>query len=323
MPKLCEFENCRERARYGYPGSVVQRCKEHSIDNMRCNPGRVCKVEGCDKRPRSPTDFCRAHGGGKRCQVEGCDKSALPPTNFCKAHGGGKRCQVEGCDKGAVSPTDFCRAHGGGKRCQVEGCDTSAESPTIFCYSHGGNVRRLCKGLITGEACPYEHQGNRKYKNHCARCYQRNFPLDPLTFQIKCKTKEIAVRDFINANFTGFVHDKPIWTPHCDCTLRRRIDHRCLINNTMICIETDEYQHKSYDQQDEEYRYHDNFMGFSGKWIYIRFNPDRYIHNGVKHNPSMSKRLFILKNEISKQIERAQSYKNQQNLEVIHLFYDD
>ena len=45
---------------------------------------------------------------------------------------------------------------------------------------------------------------------------------------------------FINSKFEGFQHDKPIWTESCDCTIRRRIDHRKLIGNTLLVIETDD-----------------------------------------------------------------------------------
>ena len=43
--------------------------------------------------------------------------------------------------------------------------------------------------------------GSIKYKYYCTFCYQHLFPNDPLTLQIRSKTKEIAVRDFINLNF--------------------------------------------------------------------------------------------------------------------------
>ena len=31
-----------------------------------------------------------------------------------------------------------------------------------------------------------------------------------------------------------------MYTGHCDCTHRRRIDHRLLVGNTMIAVETDQ-----------------------------------------------------------------------------------
>ena len=171
--------------------------------------------------------------------------------------------------------------------------------------------------------CPLMQRGSPKYKGYCSACFSQNFPLDPLTINIRTKTKEIAVRDFINSKFEGFHHDKPIWTESCDCTIRRRIDHRKLIGNTLLVIETDERQHKSYDSNDEDIRYDDLYMAFSGKWIYIRFNPDSFTNNeGVRKNPKITDRFNNLEKEINKQINRIEKEKNKELLEIIYLYYD-
>jgi hypothetical protein len=173
-----------------------------------------------------------------------------------------------------------------------------------------------------GENC--ETTGNKNYKGYCTNCFQHLFPNDPLTFQIRSKTKEIAVRDFINSRFEGFQHDKPLWYNEtaCDCTTRRRIDHRKLINDTLLCIETDENQHKYYSKEDEIARYHDVFMAFGGKFIFIRFNPDKYKDNGKSCNPMLVNRLPVLEAEINKQIKRIESNENLELLEIIELYYD-
>lgn len=71
----------------------------------------------CTKSVHGGTNFCVAHGGGKRCAVSECIRSARGRTNFCVRHGGGRRCHSVGCGKSAQGSTDFCKAHGGGKRC--------------------------------------------------------------------------------------------------------------------------------------------------------------------------------------------------------------
>jgi hypothetical protein len=187
-------------------------------------------------------------------------------------------------------------------------------------------INKKCLGFINNgitEACPYDTTGNPKYKYYCTECFKRNFPLDPLTFQIRCKTKEIAVRDYINLNFNGFQHNKPLKTGHCDCNMRRSIDHRKLIGNTLLAIETDENQHKPYNKMDEEIRYDDLYMAHSGKWIYIRFNPDKYIDNkGICKNPMLYTRLEKLKNEIEKQIKRIENEENKELVERVYMYYD-
>jgi hypothetical protein len=185
-------------------------------------------------------------------------------------------------------------------------------------------ISKICPGLINGNIpCPFRTSSNYKYKNYCTECFRRNFPLDPLTFQMRSKTKEIATRDYINANYDGFQHDRILETGHCDCTIKRRIDHRKLIGNTLLVIETDENQHKSYDKMDEETRYDDLYMAHSGKWVYIRFNPDKYINqNGIRKNPTIAARLNVLKDEIDKQIKRIDNEENTELVERIYLYYD-
>jgi len=190
------------------------------------------------------------------------------------------------------------------------------------------NIRhKKCLGIINNgitEVCPYNTIGNPKYKYYCTECFKRNFPLDPLTFKIHSKTKEISVRDFINQYFDGFQHNKPLQTGHCDCTMRRSIDHRKLIGNTLLAIETDENQHKSYDKMDEEIRYDDLYMVHSGKWVYIRFNPDKYIDKkGVRKNPMLNERIEKLKNEIEKQIKRIENEENTELVERVYMYYDN
>jgi hypothetical protein len=127
-------------------------------------------------------------------------------------------------------------------------------------------------------------------------------------------TKEIRVRNEINAHFEGFIHDKPLYTGDCKCTHRRRVDHRKLIGATLLCIETDENAHENYDKQDEEIRYDDLYMVHGGKWVFIRFNPDG---KGV----DMVDKLERLIDEIQTQIDRIERDENTELLEVIRLFY--
>jgi hypothetical protein len=202
-------------------------------------------------------------------------------------------------------------------------------------YNFKGLIAEYClsckkDGMIdvNHNSCKAENcqtRGNKNYKGYCTNCFQHLFPTDPLTFQIRSKTKEIAVRDFINSRFEGFQHDKPLWYNEsvCDCTTKRRIDHRKLINDTLLCIETDENQHKSYSKENEIARYNDLFMAFGGKFIFIRFNPDKYKDkNGKSCNPMLVNRLPKLEEEIKKQTNRIEKEDNKELLEVIELFYD-
>lgn len=223
----------------------------------------------CKKSAIGKTNFCKAHGGGKRCIEFTCRKSAIGRTRFCVAHGGGKRCIVLNCKKSAQGITKFCIEHGGGLRCVEPGCHNGARGSCGRCLSHGGGLR--CPHCITW---PDSRCGSKKYNGYCATCFKHLFPLDERSTFTHTHTKELRVRNAINEHFEGFIHDMPLYTGHCDCSMRRRIDHRILLGATLLCVETDEFAHKGYDPLDEEIRYDDLFMVHSGKWIFIRFNPD-------------------------------------------------
>jgi hypothetical protein len=95
-----------------------------------------------------------------------------------------------------------------------------------------------------------------------------------------------------------------------------------LVENTLLCVETDERQHKGYNVQDEVDRIDDIFMGHSGKLIFVRFNPDSYIEKGSRKNPDINKRLPNLLKEIQTQIKRIENNENTELVETVKLYYD-
>jgi hypothetical protein len=192
------------------------------------------------------------------------------------------------------------------KVCIISDCTNSTTSKR--CIEHSGKRCPLCIDHIDSRV------GNKKYDGYCATCFKRSFPNDERSKIIHSHTKEIRVRNFINEHFEGFIHDKPLYTHNCDCTHRRRIDHRKLIGNTILAIETDEHAHNTYDEYDEEIRYDDVYMIHSGKWIFIRFNPDG---KGVDMEDKLDKLLEVIED----QIERIEREENTDLVEIIKLFY--
>ena len=199
------------------------------------------------------------------------------------------------------------------------------ETTPICCSEckNGEMVNVVSKTCISG-LCGGTLVKDDKYRGYCTHCFSNLFPTDPLTAQIRKKSKEIAVKAFINEEFKGFCHDKSLEFG-CDCAHRRKVDHRKLIDGTMLCIETDENQHKgtSYKTDKEKVRYDDLVSVFTGKWIFIRYNPDKYKRkNGTKAEPTNYIRLKRLEREIEKQIKRIEKGENEELLEVIYLYYD-
>ena len=306
MPRICK--DCPKQARFGYTKPPVY-CGIHKKDDMIDVMNKRCKKDGCKRTAQGKTDFCISHGGGNRCIEDGCEKGARGKTNYCKYHGGGKRCKKDGCKRTAQDKTDLCIKHGGGKRCKEDECKNGAVGKTDFCISHGGGNR--CPNCIDWID---SRSGSSKYDGYCATCFKIIFPEDERSKVVYRHTKEIRVRNEINSQFEGFIHDKPLYTGNCDCTHRRRIDHRKLIGNTILAIETDEFAHIGYDPLDEEIRYDDLYMIHSGKWIFIRFNPD-----GGKVD--LEDKLEVLIGEIKKQIRRIENEENEELLEIVKLYY--
>ena len=170
-------------------------------------------------------------------------------------------------------------------------------------------------------------RANIKYDNYCTHCFSNLFPNDERTSLIRKKSKEIATVNYVSTKIDGFYNDKPLYVNlsdnQCDCTSKRRIDLRKLIGNTMLCIEVDENQHRGYCKLDEEKRYNELVMDFTGKYIFIRFNPDEYKDKNRKiKNPKLNERFPVLLKEILKHITRIENDKNEDLLEIHHLFYD-
>lgn len=64
-------------------------------------------------------------------------------------------------------------------------------------------------------------------------------------------------------------------------------------------------------------------MAFSGKWIYIRFNPHKFQKNNKNINPSLNSRLPTLVDEINKQIKRINKEENEEYVEIINMYCDE
>lgn len=353
--KLCSESDCKSNA-YDKSGKCIKhgggkRCSEigcirnaRGLSDKCCKHGggNRCTENGCNYSAPNGYNKCRTHGGGKRCNEKGCGKSTIGSTDKCRSHGGGKRCNEIGCKNSSANNSDKCKKHGGGNRCKENGCNYSAPNGYDKCVTHGGGKRCVypncdrgalefdkCKAHGGGNRCPNcinwidSRSGSSKYDSYCATCFKRVFPDDPRSKIIHIHTKEIQVRNAIaekaidNQYFQGFIHDKPLYTGNCDCTHRRRIDHRKLIGNTILAVETDEYAHRNYDEKQEEIRYNDLYMIHSGKWIYIRFNPDDIKSQKI----DLEDRIIVLLEEIEKQIIRIENDKNTDLIEIIKLFY--
>ena len=103
-----------------------------------------------------------------------------------------------------------------------------------------------CQQIIT-------NNNIKKYDGYCQFCFAHLYPDDERSLFITRKSKELKVVTYLLNIFNDFIYDKPFYVDlegGC-CATKRRIDLRKLINNTMLCIEIDENQHKYYIKQND------------------------------------------------------------------------
>jgi hypothetical protein len=298
---------------------------------------------------------CKECGGGSICkhnkqksQCKECGGSSICKHNIQKSHckkcGGSAFCEhniqkryCKECDGSALCIHDIqkstCKKCGGSSICihnnfksQCKECGGSSicihNKQKSYCIDCGGSV--LCKANKQGILCL--QIANKKYKKYCAKCFSNLYPDDPLSLNIRTKSFENKVRDFININYQDFQHNKLLNIGGCDCSHRRFIDNHIIINGCLLAIETDENQHKGYDIDNENNRSNDIMMAYTSPHYFIRFSPNgNYIKDGKKSNPQFATRLKVLKNEIDKAIKFIESEKIYERDNLItnkYLFYN-
>eukprot|EP00877_Chromochloris_zofingiensis_P013165 jgi/Chrzof1/8101/UNPLg00146.t1 len=173
---------------------------------------------------------------------------------------------------------------------------------------------------------------NPKYDYYCTHCFPHVFPDDPRVAGIQRKTKEIqwvnAILQLPVAAAHDWVWDKPLYVDFhggC-CATKRRIDLRTLVGSVMVAIEIDEDMHKRHAADDEDSRYSDLHMAFSGRFSFLRINSDSYKDNGVKQNPSFALRLAAVDKKLSEIMQAAANMPEDDIsplVQVHHIFYDE
>lgn len=314
---------CGVRPSFGFPGQPVKSCIKCKVEGMVNTVSKKCvcgthatfgfkghQPTHCSKCKTEDMEDLR----GRKCPCGTRANFGLPDTKpeccrKCKTDG-----MIDLVNKRCTCGTQVNFGLPGKKathcsKCKLEGM---IDVKNKRCISNLPPYNIMCPV-----------KGNRNYKGFCTHCFANLFPDDPKTLSIKKKSKELNVVSFVNSQYEGFIHDKPLFTNECNCTHRRRVDLRKIVNGTLLCIEIDENQHKRYVSKDENQRYDDLFMMYSGKMVFIRYNPDKYKENGKTKNPSINTRYQKLKEEIDYQIQRIENEENVDLLEIIHIYYDN
>ena len=307
---------------------------EHGCRKSRCKECGGSSI--CEHGKRK--EFCKDCGGSAFCNhgklkriCHQCNGSGLcehgRAKTSCKACGGSSICEHQRTKAN-------CKDCNGSEIC-IHGNNKSCCKDCGYYYCSHGKIKKSCPDCDGSRLCksrqpPYNTGcstcGNRKLNGFCSHCFVNLFPDDPRALTIRKKSKELQVVAHLLNKYDGFIHDKPFYVDlegGC-CATKRRIDLRKLIHDTMLCIEIDENQHKSYIKTNEQSRYDDLFMDLSGKYIFIRYNPDKYIdkYNSNK-NPYFETRMQVLEHMLDKHINRILNTENHDLVEIYHVFYDE
>ena len=343
---ICEHGRRRDRCKDCGGGSQICQHNKRRSTCVLCGGGEICehnKVRGYCKdcggsqicQHNKHRTYCKDCGGSAFCEhnkerrkCKDCGGSAICEHNRerrCKDCGGSAICehnkQREQCKD--CGGRNICEHNKSRSQCKECGGSQICEHNKFkyICPDCGGT--KICKSKTT-IGC--RTTGNRKLNGYCSHCFVNIFPEDPRALMVRKKSKELQVMTHIFSKYDGFKNDKPFYVDlegGC-CETKRRIDLRKLIGNTTLCIEVDENQHKYYIKEKEIERYNDLFMDFSGKYIVIRYNPDKYIDKlGKSKNPMFETRMEILEKSINKHIKRIENGENHDLVEIHHLLYDE
>ena len=288
IPMNCEHNR---RRRYCKECCGSQICEHNRIRGYckECSGSQICEH---NRRRNKCKECCGSQiceHNRERCNCKECGGSQIcehsKRRNECKECGG----------------SSICEHNRRGNRCK-ECCGSQiCEHKRMKNECADCDGSKICKSRKEPHNTGCRTLGNRKLNGFCTHCFVNLFPSDPRCLTVRKKSKELQVVTHIASKFDDFIHDKAFYVDlegGC-CSTKRRKDLRKLINNTMLCIEIDEDQHKRYIKEQEVHRYDDLLMDFSGKYIFIRYNPDKFIDKyKVSKNPYFDTRMEVLENMI-------------------------
>ena len=298
--KCCQQNECTKNASFAIKGNKAQYCGTHRLDGMIVVTTKLCKHNECNRQ---------AYFGFQGKSAEYCSSHLVNGMINVKT----RRCQYNGCN------TQSSFAFHGNK--------------SVYCAAHrlDGMI------VIANKKCKAQHCVTRvdKHRNrgYCVHCFMHLFPNEKIARNYKIKENEVL--NFIDEKFTSctVVRYRKIE----DGCSARRPDARIDLGYQVIIVEVDENQHETYDCSCENKR----IMQLSQdvghrKIVFIRFNPDEYIENGVKVDSCFvrTKQGFRVipkskqsewenrLNVLHDTIKYWMKYKTNKTVEIVHLFYD-
>jgi len=320
---------CDRVPSYNYEGLKPTYCSEHKENGMINTKHKTCfdckKIPNFNYEGESRAIYCAKHKKDdmidvihERCLE--CEKQAV--FNF-ENETKGKYCTTHKKDKMIDIKNKKCEC---GKHQPV--FSLPGTTAGIWCSKckpfNAVNVKdKMCKECNITYA-------NKKFDEHCVRCFIHLFPDSKKSTNFKVKENYIfeAVIELLPEDIE-LVRDKTI---NNGCSLRRP-DLRIDLGSHWICAENDEDCHKDYDNTCENKRTMELYTDMGNRpMILIRFNCDKY--NGgeslfklnkntgtsvIKSKKEFEKRISAFANIINRYIE---SEPPEKAVTIEYLYYD-
>jgi hypothetical protein len=301
--KHCVYDNCNNRATHNFFGELTKYCFEHKLENMINVSSKKCLFENCIKYPIF--NFL-GETSGIYCSMHKLKN--MVDVNTIK-------CLFENCKK-------------------IPSFNYENEKNAIYCFTH--KLENMINVKIIKCKTPLcETKSNKNYEGFCLRCFIHTYP--EKSTKRNYKTKEQNVVDYIKYKFPNLtiITDKIVK----DGCSKKRPDVQIDLGYQVIIVEIDEKQHKNYDCSCQNKR----LMELSQDYkhtpiIFIRFNPDDYMINGIKIESCWKLLktgiMAINKTKETEWKNRLKCLKNQidywcnpnnitnKTIEVIQLYYD-
>ena len=334
----CQHDGCNKHKLFGFDGHKAQYYHTHRAPGMINVVHKCCVYTDCKTRVTFAFEghkrqYCASHcligmidANNKHCQYDQCGKHAKfgyqgNKALFCGQHRLNamvdlkhKCCEYDDCNKQA----HFGYQSNKPAYCSVHRLRDMTDVVSLKCKTEG------C-GTLTSK------QIN---KGYCLHCFMHVFPNEKIAHNYKIKENEVL--NFIVEKFSSctVVRDRRIQ----DGCSARRPDVHIDLGEQLIVVEVDENQHKAYDCSCENKRIMDLSRDVGHRHIvFIRFNPDSYITNGIQINScfSRTKQGFLIipkskKNEwndrlnvLHETIKYWMKNTTDKTVEVVQLYYDN
>jgi len=282
MTNICQKPDCNKEASHNFKNEKRRKyCKIHKLPDMINFDYHECNYTDCDNKPsyndigESIPSYCSIH---KTDEMIDFDKLRLNAKCHCNKPGHkyfnfkNPFWLCKECHNNLYGTEKICNHPECSKMCCFAYDD---EKYPLLCVKHKlpdmVNLKsKRCISLDCDKKSSIKH-----YKGFCYTCFYTKYPVEGCY-----KNNDIKERLIVNHVIKQFPDYKFILNKAIG-PKNHRPDMLLELDDRVIIIEIDEYQHKQYDT-DELLRLDIIQKAINKKLICIRFNPDSFTKDNIK-----------------------------------------